>query len=129
MNGNKNKSPRTERMLQERLLDYAVRIIGLCQALPRTEVGDHIRKQMLRSGTSAGANYSEANGAESLDDFIHKMGITLKELRESYFWLRVVEKARLLPPRRLKDILQESDELIAMTVSSIVTARKRRKAR
>ena len=129
MKGNKNKSLGPERMLQERLLDYAVRIIGVCQALPRTEVGDHTRKQMLRSGTSAGANYSEANGAESLDDFIHKMGITLKELRESYFWLRVVEKARLLPPRRLKDILRESDELIAMTVSSIVTARKRRKAR
>ena len=82
---------------------------------------------MLRSGTSAGANYQEANGAGSIADFIHKMQLVLKELRETDYWLKVVEKANLLTSARLADILQESDELIAMTVASVVTARSRRK--
>ena len=115
-----------KRLLEGRLLDYAVRIISVSRAFPKNVVGQHIGKQMLRSGTSAGANYQEANGAESIADFIHKMQLVLKELRETDYWLKVVEKANLLTSARLADILQESDELIAMTVASVVTARSRR---
>ena len=112
-------------MLEERLFEYAVRAIAVARALPKSDVGGHIGKQMLRSGTPAGANYQEAVGWESRNDFVHKMQIVLKELRETYYWLRVTKAVRLLPVKRLEDILQESNELIAMTVKSIVTAKGR----
>ena len=114
----------TKGKLTERLLDYAVRSIAVAQALPKSGAGKHIGIQLLRAGTSTGANYNEANAAESRKDFIHKMQIVLKELREAHYWLQVIERAKMLPDKRLKSILIESDELIAMTVSSIVTARK-----
>ena len=119
MNGN------DKGMLEERLLGYAVRIIAIAQVLPKSNIGVHVGRQILRSGTSAGANYQEAVGSESRKDFIHKMQITLKELRETHYWLRIIKASGLLPARRLTKILQESDELIAMTVSSIVTAKGR----
>lgn len=108
----------------ERLLDYAVRSITVAQALPKSSAGRHIGTQLLRSGTSTGANYNEAHAAESRRDFIHKMQIVLKELREAQYWLQVIERAKMLPDKQLKNLLVESNELIAMTVSSIVTARK-----
>jgi four helix bundle protein len=77
--------------LEARLLQYAVRIFRLCASLPKTEEGLHIRRQILRSDTSAGANHQEARGAESRSDFIHKMQIVLKELRETQYWLRLIE--------------------------------------
>jgi len=119
----------TKGKLAERLLDYAVRAIAVAQALPKTGTGKHIGMQLLRSGTSAGANYNEARASESRKDFIHKMQIVLKELREALYWLRVIERAKMLPGKRMKSILVESDELIAMTVSSIVTTRKGRNGR
>ncbi len=88
-------------LLDERLFAYAVRIISVARALPKSDIGVHIRKQLLRSGTSAGASYQEAMGAESRKDFIHKMQIMLKELRETYYWLRIVKSVRLLPAKRL----------------------------
>jgi len=112
-------------LLNERLFTYAVRTIAVARALPRSDVGIHIRKQVLRSGTSAGANYQEAVGSESRKDFIHKMQIVLKELRETYYWLRIIKAVRLLPAKRLAEILQESDELIAITVKSLTTAKTR----
>ena len=112
-------------MLEKRLFEYAVRAIAVARALPKSDIGSHIGKQMLRSGTSAGANYQEAVGSESRNDFVHKIQITLKELRETYYWLRIIKASRLLPAKRLEDILQESNELIAMTVKSIVTAKGR----
>ena len=71
--------------IAERLIDFAVRIIRLGAALPKNQVGKHIAGQVIRSGTSVGANYEEARGAESRADFIHKVTIALKELRESLF--------------------------------------------
>ena len=112
-------------MLNDRLLEYAVRIIKVSRALPNSVVGAHVNRQMVRSGTAAGANYQEACGAESRRDFIHKMQIVLKELRETDYWLKVVAKIHMLPPRRLSGVLRESDELIAMVVQSILTARKK----
>ncbi len=80
----KNKSD----ALTERLLDFTVRMIKLVNSLPKTVVGRHIGGQILRSGTSPGSNYEEARGAESRADFIHKLGIVLKELKETRFWLK-----------------------------------------
>ncbi len=82
--------------LQERLLDFAVRIGAVVDALPKTRLARHIAGQLVRSGTSAPPNYAEACGAESKKDFVHKLGICLKELRESCVWLRLILKSRLL---------------------------------
>lgn len=110
--------------IAERLLDFGVRIITLVNALPKTIVGRHIGGQLLRSGTSAGANYEEARGAESKADFIHKMGIVLKELLESRYWLKMAARTQLLPHTRLQNILDEAEELCQMIGKSVLTAKK-----
>lgn len=81
---------------------------------------------MFRAGTSAGSNYEEACGAESRPDFVYKMGVVLKELREARFWLRLVQGSKLLPENDLAllDILQETEELARITAKSIITARQ-----
>ena len=79
--------------LEERLIDFAVRVIRLSASLPNTAAGKHIAGQILRSGTSPAPNYGEARGAESHADFTHKLGIVLKELNESSIWLRVIERS------------------------------------
>jgi four helix bundle protein len=76
--------------LEERLLDFAVRIIEIVEALPNTRTGNHIAGQLLRCGTSPAPNYGEAQSAESRQDFVHKMKICLKELRETNVWLKIV---------------------------------------
>ena len=123
-NGNQ---PQRRGLLDERLLRLAVRVISVCHALPRTEVGKHVGDQLMRSGTSAGANYREACGYESRADFVHKMQIVLKELRETDYWLRLAIEAHLVPEKRLGDLLQECHELTAMTVRSLTTAKGRGK--
>jgi len=110
--------------ISARLLDFAVSIIKLVSKLPHTDIGNHIRIQLLKSGTSPGANYEEACGAESRADFIHKLGVVLKELKESRFWLRVIKKAELLPVDQVDPILKECEELCAIIASSIFTAKK-----
>lgn len=112
-------------ILDRRLLKYGARIIAVVQALPRTLVGAHIGRQMLRSGTSAGANYREARGAESRADFVHKVQIVVKELRETDFWLRMAVEAKLVSEARLRPLIQETDELTAMSVSSVKTAKSK----
>src|SRR5438270_10195477 len=111
--------------ISERLLNFAVRILHLVQALPNTRPGAHISGQLLRCGTSAGANYEEARGAESRADFIHKLGVSWKEARESWYWLRVIHRAELIKPARVEGLLQESNELSAILAKSLATARKR----
>ena len=85
--------------------------------------------QLLQSGTSPGANYEEARGAESTRDFVHKLGITLKELQESRYWLRVISGAGLVSNGMLKDVLPEIDELCRIIGSSKRTATASRRAR
>lgn len=109
--------------IAERLIDFGVRIITIVNALPKTIVGRHVGGQLLRSGTSAGANYEEARGAESKADFVHKMGIVLKELLESRYWLKVVDRTQLLSHTRLQDILNEVEELRKMIGKSVLTAK------
>src|SRR5712691_1627035 len=101
-----------------RLVALAVAIVKIVDALPETSAGKHIAGQLLRSGTSPGANYAEARGAESTREFVHKLGITLKELQESRYWLRVISGAGLVSNGMLKDVLPEIDELCRIIGSS-----------
>ncbi|MDP6542711.1 MAG: four helix bundle protein [Phycisphaerae bacterium] len=113
--------------LQDRLVDYAVRIIKLSEALPETKAGKHVSSQILRSGTAPGPNYGEAQSAESRADFVHKLKISLKELRETQTWLKIIAKAQMVEPvSLLEPLLEETDELIAILFTSIETAKKNR---
>ncbi len=116
-----------QRNLSERLLEYAARTIRLVDALPKTLVGRQIAGQLLRSASSVGANYEEAQGAESREDFIHKLQVALKELRESNYWLRLILKSRMIPPQRLSQILDESTQLRAMLSKAVATAKGKAK--
>ena len=111
--------------LEQRLIDFAVRIINL-SALPRTAAGKHIASQILRSGTSPAPNYGEARGGESRADFLHKLGIVLKELNETLIWLRMIEGSGLVSSSLLMDILNENMELCRIFTSSLKTARSHR---
>jgi len=113
--------------LNERLLEYGVRIIKLVESLPKTLVGRRIGDQLLRSGTSVGANYEEAQGAESKDDFIHKLQIALKELRESNYWLRLLARAGKVPSGLMASLLDESNQLRAMLSKGVATAKGKTK--
>jgi four helix bundle protein len=116
-----------QRDLQQRLLEYSVRIIKSVESLPKTLTGRRIADQLLRSGTSVGANYEEARGAESREDFVHKLQIALKELRESNYWLRVISSAQLLPPDRLAAIIDESSQLRALLSKAVATTKGKAK--
>lgn len=116
------------RDLDDRLLDYAARVIKLVEALPRTLAGRRIGDQLLRSATSAGANYEEARGAESRSDFVHKMQIALKELRESHYWLRLLVKSEILPLDQLKDLIDESTQLRAILSKAVATTKGKAKS-
>ena len=110
--------------LEERLLDYAARIVRLVEKLPDTRAGNHIANQLLRSGTSPLPNHGEAEGAESRNDFIHKMGVCHKELRESRRWLRLIQRIPLMPDASaLDEDIRETDELVRIFAASIRTAR------
>ncbi|MFM2226472.1 MAG: hypothetical protein RJA07_2674 [Bacteroidota bacterium] len=111
--------------LEERLIDFAVRIIDVVEALPNTKAGNHLGGQLVRSGTSPALNYGEAQSAESQNDFIHKMKISLKELRESKNNLRIIHRKPLIKPvSKLEPILNEINELVAIFAKSIQTAEK-----
>ena len=111
--------------LQDRLIDYAVRIIKLSEALPETKAGKHVCSQILRSGTSPAPNYGEAQSAESRADFVHKLKVALKELRETEIWLKIIQKATMIKPAsKLTPLLQETDELVAILFTSVETANK-----
>jgi len=111
--------------LQDRLIDYAVRIIKLSEALPETKAGKHVSSQILRSGTSPAPNYGEAQSAGSKADFVHKLKVSLKELRETEIWLKIIVKAQLVKPAALVEpLLQETDEMIAILFKSVETAQK-----
>jgi four helix bundle protein len=111
--------------IEERLVNFAVRIVKLSASLPRTPAGRHIAGQILRSGTSPAPNYGEARGAESHADFVHKLRIVLKELNETSIWLRVIERSGLIKGQLLSDIIQETGELCRIFATSLRTAKTR----
>ena len=110
--------------LADRLLIYAVRTGRVVDSLPETRLGRHIAAQLVRAGTAPAPNYEEGCAAESRRDFIHKLRISLKELRESRCWLRMIAKSDLLPDSQLLDLVDESTQLCSILGASIVTARK-----
>jgi four helix bundle protein len=113
--------------LEERLIDFAVRIIHTAESLPQTKVGIHIAGQLIRCGTSPAPNYGEAQSAESRADFIHKMKVSLKELRETRVWLLIIVRAKLIKPAsKLEPLIAENNELISIFVTSIKTAKQRK---
>ena len=113
--------------IEERLIDFAVRIVNLCSHLPNTQAGKHIGGQILRSGTSPAANYAEARSAESGKDFVHKLKIALKELNETRVWLKIIHKSEIYPESKLRNLIDESDELCKILNSSIMTVLGKKK--
>ena len=112
--------------LEDRLIDYTIRIIRTAESLPKTKVGNHIAGQLIRCGTSPAPNYGEAQSAESRSDFIHKMKVCLKELRETRVWLLMIVRAKLTKQvSKLDPLIKENNELISIFVTSIETARKK----
>src|SRR5437764_15470170 len=105
--------------LEERLIDFAVRIVQLSSRLPKTPAGRHISGQILRSGTSPAPNYGEARGAESHADFVHKLRVVLKEKNETSIWLRIIERSELNKSQLLSDIIQETGELCRIFATSL----------
>ncbi|MCF7824150.1 MAG: four helix bundle protein [Candidatus Marinimicrobia bacterium] len=109
--------------LEDRLIQYAIKILTLVENLPTTSIGNHIGHQLLRSGTAPAAVYGEAQSAESRKDFTHKMKISLKELRESHVWLKIIKHKPLVKETGFIDsLLNETNELISIFVTSINTA-------
>ncbi|MEN6387212.1 MAG: four helix bundle protein [Phycisphaerales bacterium] len=113
--------------LEQRLLEYSARIINVVDSLPLTRVGNNIADQILRSGTSPYPNHGEAQAAESPKDFIHKIRISLKELRESFRWLKLIAYIKLInKPERLNELINETEQLIKIFVKSIKTVQSKK---
>jgi len=113
------------RAIGRRLLDFATAALTLSNRLGRTAAGRYLANQLVRSACSAGANYQESRGAESRADFIHKMHIVLKELRESLYWLTLVDRARLVSGEVVTSLLNEANQLVSILVKALVTAKAR----
>lgn len=114
--------------LEKRLIDFAVRIINIVEDLPQTRSGNHIGGQLVRCGTSPAPNYGEAQSAESRNDFIHKIKIVLKELRETKVWLKIIQiKSFIKSAREIESLINECNELISIFVTSVKTAEKNKR--
>src|SRR5205814_10695757 len=113
--------------LEARLLEFAARSTRLVDALPNSRTGNHVAGQLLRCGTSPFANHGEVQAAESRKDFIHKLGVCFKELKEVRRWLRFIARVELVPAKRLRPLLIENEELIRILATSIRTAEKNAK--
>lgn len=113
--------------LDERLINFASECIDVSEKLPKTFAGNHIASQLVRSSTSPALHYGEAQGAESKNDFVHKMKVCLKELRETYNCLRLILKKNWYDVNKLGILIKENNELISIFVSSLKTAQKNKK--
>lgn len=112
--------------LEERLIKFSELIIKILEDIPSNKAGNHFSGQLVRSGTSPALNYGEARSAESLKDFIHKLQVILKELRESYVCLKIIQYSNLYTSEKhLLNGLSESNELISIFVKSVQTSRKK----
>lgn len=109
--------------ISERLVRFAVAVIKVVDSLPDTPTGKHLANQLLRSGTSPGANYEEARGAESRRDFLHELGVSLKELQESRYWLKVILQSDLVKKPPIEPVVDEAEELARIIGTSQRTAR------
>ncbi len=109
--------------LSNRLLDFAVRVSKVVDALPKTRLGNQIATQLVRSGTAPVPNYQEACAAESRPDFVHKLSICLKELRETHAWLQLAGRAELLQGQRIDSLIDECSQLCRIIAKSRLTAK------
>lgn len=117
------KRKMTPQELEDRLIAFASRIVDLVEALPaRSAAAKHLGRQLLRSGTSPALNYGEVRAAESTDDFVHKMKICLKELRETLVCLKLIRLRKWFPDSRLEPLIAENNELISIFVTSLKTS-------
>lgn len=115
--------------LEDRLVEYTCRMIDVVEALPNTRSGNYIAGQLIKSCHSPTFNYGEVQAAESRADFIHKLGICLKELKECRTALKIIVKRQMIKPiERLQDVFKETEELIAIVAKSIDTAQKNKTA-
>ena len=113
--------------LEDRLIEFAIKIIELVEELPKNRAGNHIAGQLIRCGTSPALNYGEVQSSESQKDFVHKMKVILKELRETNICLKIIKRKPLIrQSQKLDKIIKECNELISIFVSSIRTAQKPR---
>ncbi len=111
--------------LEERLIEFSVLIIEIANEMPKNRAGNHLSGQLIRSGTSVSLNYGEAQGGESRKDFIHKMKVVLKELRETHICLKIIHRTKLFKfEEKVIRAKKENDELISIFVRSIETAQK-----
>jgi four helix bundle protein len=109
--------------LADRLLDFSARVGKVVDALPpRKRLASHVANQLVRCGTAPGSHYEEGCAAESRSDFVHKLRLSLKELRESGYWLRLIGCSAMLPQPRLKTLLDECEQLSNILAKSILTA-------
>ncbi len=111
--------------LENRLIDFSVLIIEIVEEIPNSKVGNHLAGQLVRSGTSVSLNYGEAQSAESRNDFIHKLKVILKELRETFVSLKIIDRIKLYKTeKKIIKAKNETNELISIFVKSIDTAKK-----
>ncbi len=113
--------------LKDRIKQFGLRIIRLCQSLPNNKVSDMISGQLLRSGTSLGANYRAACRAKSTADFINKLKIVEEELGESLYWMELLIEAKILTEHLFNELMKEGNELLSIVVSSIITSKGKSK--
>lgn len=111
--------------LENRLIDFSVLIIEIVNEMPKTKAGNHLSGQLVRSGTSVSLNYGEAQSGELRKDFIHKIKVVLKELRETYVCLKIILKAKLYDSQlNIEKAISECNELISIFVKSVETAQR-----
>ena len=110
--------------MRERLISYAVLVCRVAEGLPTSRVGKHVAGQLLRCGTAPAPHHAEAQGAESRRDFVHKMKLGLKELRESLVWLEFIRQMEIGKRETVEQAIAETDQLIRIFVASIATARR-----
>ena len=114
--------------LEERLIEFSILIIEIVNEMPNSKAGNHLSGQLVRSGTSVSLNYGEAQSAESKKDFIHKMKVILKELRETFICLKIIHRSKLYKTEtKIIKAKKENNELISIFVKSIETAQKNQK--
>lgn len=109
--------------LAERLLDFADQVLRVCRDLRQDVPGRHVARQLIRAASAGGAIYEEARGAESRADFVHKIGIATKEVRESLYWLKLIQRADLAPGRSPQTLIGEASQLVAILTASGRTAK------
>jgi four helix bundle protein len=122
-------SDKNQHQLKERTKQFALRVMRLVDALPARRSANVVGDQLLRSATSVGANYRSARRARSIAEFCSKLGIVEEEADESLYWLELIAEGGLVKTHRLTALIQEADEIVAMVVASLRTAKNRRKAR